>query len=502
MTTDNDDLQNREQIFGQQIYTQGVFPTGFQDPSGVFPRVDYSYQSSINRAARAAKRNDLATNGGIPTLQKTRTGTPEENAAVPLPQYPHNTVWETPGGHIIEMDDTLGNERMMIRHHSGAGIEIKPDGTVYLSSINDMLVSTGNDAHVVVEGNAHMTYQGSLNVDVAGDYNMNVGGNLNQVISGDIVQQVDGGKRTTVEKNYGNTVKGHYSNTINKSKSEIILAGSTQAVKGDMEIACEGSMGVFASGSQRITSETQQNMTSPNTNIHATDLSVFGDVGTFGGENIVLYSYNHHLGNTLWLGDGEGGSGTINVDTIRAVRVEVTGDIVASNSMTSPTFHGDLDGVAEEARQSRHQLYSDPDTGPGSAGNVGAPGAPITNNAIDTDILPDDIKATAIPNAAVATTYQQSSFGIQKVKVDPNNAMSEGLVRSKATGGVADRQLTASEVRSKMRDNNNRNNTDFTATQIAEGKLDAGYSSPNPSKLGRSASSSPSVTENVDNFAQ
>ena len=501
MTTDNDDLQNREQIFGQQIYTQGVFPTGFQDPAGVFPRVDYSYQSSINRAARAAKRNDLATNGGIPTLQKTRTGTPEENAAVPLPQYPHNTIWETPGGHIIEMDDTLGNERMMIRHHSGAGIEIKPDGTVYLSSINDMLVSTGNDAHVVVEGNAHMTYQGSLNVDVAGDYNMNVGGNLNQVISGDIVQQVDGGKRTTVEKNYGNTVQGHYSNTINESKSEIILAGSTQAVKGDMEIACEGSMGVFASGSQRITSETQQNMTSPNTNIHATDLSVFGDVGTFGGENIVLYSYNHHLGNTLWLGDGEGGSGTINVDTIRAVRIEVDGDIVASNSMTSPTFHGDLDGVAEEARQSRHQLYSDPDTGPGSAGNVGAPGAPITNNAIDTDILPDDIKATAIPNAAVATTYQQSSFGIQKVKVDPNNAMSEGLVRSKATGGVADRQLTSSEVRSKMRDNNNRNNTDFTATQIAEGKLDAGYSSPNPSKLGRSASSSPSVTENVDNFA-
>ncbi len=501
MTTDNDDLQNREQIFGQQIYTQGVFPTGFQDPAGVFPRVDYSYQSSINRAARAAKRNDLATNGGIPTLQKTRTGTPEENAAVPLPQYPHNTVWETPGGHIIEMDDTLGNERMMIRHHSGAGIEIKPDGTVYLSSINDMLVSTGNDAHVVVEGNAHMTYQGSLNVDVAGDYNMNVGGNLNQVISGDIVQQVDGGKRTTVEKNYGNIVKGHYSNTINESKSEIILAGSTQAVKGDMEIACEGNMGVFASGSQRITSETQQNMTSPNTNIHATDLSVFGDVGTFGGENIVLYSYNHHLGNTLWLGDGEGGSGTINVDTIRAVRIEVDGDIVATNSMTAPTFHGDLNGTADRALSS-NEAGLHPASAGGFIGHAGSSLGYTTNiQDINTDVLPDDTKATAIPNAAVATTYQQSSFGIQKVKVDPNNAMAEGLVRSKATGGVADRQLTAAEVRSKMRDNNNRNNTDFTATQIAEGKLDAGYSSPNPSKLGRSASASPSVTENVDTFA-
>ena len=42
MTTDNDDLQDRAQIFGQQIYSQGVFPTGFQDPAGVFPRVELS----------------------------------------------------------------------------------------------------------------------------------------------------------------------------------------------------------------------------------------------------------------------------------------------------------------------------------------------------------------------------------------------------------------------------------------------------------------------------
>ena len=203
----------------------------------------------------------------------------------------------------------------------------------------------------------------------------------------------------------------------------------------------------------------------------------------------------------MWLGDGEGGSGTINVDTIRAVRIEVDGDIVATNSMTAPTFHGDLNGTADRALSS-NEAGLHPASAGGFIGHAGSSLGYTTNiQDINTDVLPDDTKATAIPNAAVATTYQQSSFGIQKVKVDPNNAMAEGLVRSKATGGVADRQLTAAEVRSKMRDNNNRNNTDFTATQIAEGKLDAGYSSPNPSKLGRSASASPSVTENVDTFA-
>jgi hypothetical protein len=251
-------------------------------------------------------------------------------------------------------------------------------------------------------------------------------------------------------------------------------------------------MGIFASGSQRITSETRQNVTSPDTNIHATNLSVFGDVGTFGGENIVLYSYNHHLGNTLWLGDGEGGSGTINVDTIRAVRIEVDGDIVASNSMTAVTFHGDLNGTAKQSNITAAQNYADPDPGGGTSGSP----YPYTQNAINTDVLADDIKATAIPNAAVSTTYKQSTYGIQNVQIDPEGELAKLINKSQITGGIANRNLTTSEVRSKMRDNATLNNTEFTSIQIAEGKLNPAYSSPNPNKIGRTASNNPTVSEN------
>ena len=502
MTTENDEIEQRQLIYGNSVYSEGVYPVGYQDPGGLYPKTAYYYQSSLNQAARGLIRNELSTNGGIPTLGTERnydlsSEIPEAAAAAQgYSVYPKNQVWETPGGHVIELDDTLTNERIMIRHKSGSGVEIKPDGTVYISSIDDVLISCANDKHVVVEGNAHMTYQGDLNVDVAGDYNLSVGGNKTQIINGDLVSEIDGAKRTNIGLNEGTTVKGHQSNTVAETKIDTILGGYTAAVKGKFEIANEGDMGIFASGSQRITSETRQNMTSPDTNIHATNLSVFGDVGTFGGENIVLYSYNHHLGNTLWLGDGEGGAGTIDVDTIRAVRIEVEGDIVASNSMTAPTFHGDLDGVAEEARQSRHQLYSDPDTGPGSGGNVGAPGAPITNNAINTDVLADDIKATAIPNLDVANTYQKSAYGIQDVLVDPEGELKKLINKTDLTGGVTDRNLTTSEVRSKMRDNATLNNTDFTSIQIAEGKLNPEYSSPNPKKIGRTASSKPTVSEN------
>ena len=506
MTTDNDDLQDRAQIFGQQIYSQGVFPTGFQDPAGVFPRVEYAYESSINRAHRNRKRNELNTNGGIPTLPR-RQGVPdaiagnEYNNPPPkkLSQYPYNQVFETAGGHILELDDTLGNERILLRHQSGAGIEITPDGTVKISSTSDTHIMTGADQHIVVEANAHMTYQGDLNVDVAGDYNLTCG-NFNQLIKGDLIQQVDQAKRVTVESNFGETVKGEYSTTIAKSKAEMVLGGSTQAVKGDMEIACDGNQGIFASGSQRITAEVGQRLTSDNTNIVANDISVFGHKGTIGGEEIVMYAHNLHAGHTLWVGDGEGGAGTINVDTIRATRIDVEGDITATNTMTAPTFIGDLKGTAEQAMSS-NEAGLHPASAGGFQPHPGASlGYTITENAVNTTPLADDLKATALPTLSVASTYTKGTFGIQKVKIDPNEAMAEGLNREKATGGVAKRQLTAEEVRSKMRENRTLNNTDFTGAQIAEGKLSEKYSSPNPSKIGRSASSSPTVRENFETF--
>ena len=506
MTTENDELEDRAQIFGQQIYSQGVFPTGFQDPAGVFPRVEYAYESSINRAHRNRKRNELNTNGGIPTLPR-RQGVPDAIAGAEynnpppkkLSQYPYNQVFETAGGHILELDDTLGNERILLRHQTGAGIEITPDGTVKISSTSDTHIMTGADQHLVVEGNAHLTYQGNLNVDVAGDYNLTCG-NFNQLIKGDLTQQVDQAKRVTVESNFGETVKGEYSTTIAKSKAEMVLGGSTQAVKGDMEIACDGSQGIFASGSQRITAEVGQQLTSDNTNIVANDISVFGHKGTIGGEEIVMYAHNLHAGHTLWVGDGEGGAGTVNVDTIRAKRVDVDGDIIATNSMTAPTFHGDLHGTAEVAATSVHQSYPDGTASPSTyTPSVGVQGT-ITENAINTTPLADDIKATALPTASVASTYTKGTFGIQKVKIDPNSALAEGLNRETATGGVTKRQLTAEEVRSKMRENRTLNNTDFTGAQIAEGKLSEKYSSPNPSKIGRSVSSSPTVRENFETF--
>ena len=516
MTTEYDDVLDRQKRFGNRIYDEGVYPSGYQDPSGVYPRSQYYYESSLNKASRGLVRNDLATNGGIPTLQKRNilseyvknpryvssnadpvgitsdgvptgavSGEPVFNYIPPQEEekrrystYPKNQVIETPGGHVIELDDTITNERILVRHQSGAGIEIKPDGTVFVSSTSDVLISAGNDQHVVVEGNAHMTYQGDLNVDVAGDYNLSVGGNKLQIVGGDHISEIDGARKGNIALQDNLTVKGHQYHTVLESKTDLTLGGYTHAVKGNFTQNVEGDIGIFSSGAQQITSEVRQNLTSPDTNIFANKLMVTGEEGTIGGEETIMYTRNLYAGHTLFVGDGAGGSGTINVHTIRAT------DIVASNTMTSPTFTGDLNGASLVTRS---QSYNE---------NVTSGGGSITVNP--SNPLPDDTTATVLPNANVAALYLASAYGIRDVQVDPENELKKLINQTTLSGGVTDRPLTTGEIRSKMRDDNNRNNEDFTGKQVAENKLNPeSLGKGIPSKIGRTASNDPTVVENI-----
>lgn len=54
--------------------------------------------------------------------------------------YPSNFAWQTPGGHVIELDDTTGFERIQIYHQAGSFIEITADGTLTIKADGDMYI--------------------------------------------------------------------------------------------------------------------------------------------------------------------------------------------------------------------------------------------------------------------------------------------------------------------------------------------------------------------------
>lgn len=58
---------------------------------------------------------------------------------------PKNQVLETVSGHLIEIDDNSGNERIHIKHKSGTRVLIKPDGSIEMNVVGSVKESiSGN----------------------------------------------------------------------------------------------------------------------------------------------------------------------------------------------------------------------------------------------------------------------------------------------------------------------------------------------------------------------
>lgn len=132
----------------------------------------------------------------------------------------------SPSGSRIELNDTQGSERITVVHHSGAGISIEPDGSIFLTSsskrgsgiaspFGDVFVSAGGD--IAINGGA------SISVDTPGDLNLNVGGTLN-------IKCASYNLLTNVEEV---VVDGHASRNVTKDQSTIIGGINRHTVAGD-----------------------------------------------------------------------------------------------------------------------------------------------------------------------------------------------------------------------------------------------------------------------------
>ena len=206
---------------------------GRSDPDKRFPRQDYVGVSSVNNIARGTRIKNVYIGGSVP-------GVDLELNDEPSTQYPENQVKETSSGHIIEYDDTNGRERVMIRHRTGSGVEMRADGSVILSSTNNTLRIVAANEKVIVEGDGDVVYNGNLKMRVAGDFDLEVGGDFNvnvignkeEIIKSSLIESVSKNKTTTVGENKAETIVGEDTLTS--------LGNKTQIIKGNYENVCEG----------------------------------------------------------------------------------------------------------------------------------------------------------------------------------------------------------------------------------------------------------------------
>lgn len=427
---------------------------GFHDRSGINPRPEYVGKATTTSAVIS----------GGKTLNTFGADIPEDTVEGEEAQYGMNYSYQTPAGHTIEYNDTPASERIMIRHKSGTGINIGPDGSVMISS--KRRVDVVNENHYLsVAGNGVMSYEGNLTLNVTGDFNVNVGGEYNVTSTKQNVT-TNGNSTRTVYGDDNHTIRGNSSALTTGGAAHTYLEGLNTIVKGDNRYAVEGNMTMATSQTLTMTSDREVVITSKEANIAADNLSVFGDTGTIGGDNIIMYNQNMYTD-----------------EHIQAKHITATARV------TTPVTYGDLQGTATQAITAdvtNSQNYADTDPG----GDVGS--AQGFTAATDTSEI--DTTATAKATASLMEDYRtKGSKGVRQVKIDPNNLIKDSIDLSTKTGGVTNRPLTKEEVRAKMREPNNRSKQEFIAKALSDGLLSPEHTKSSPPNIA-SIKSTSSIT--------
>ncbi len=404
---------------------------GRSDPSKRFPRKEYVGVSSVNNIARGTKVENVYIGGSIPGLDLELNDEPST-------QYPENQVKETSSGHIIEYDDTNGRERVMIRHRTGSGVEMRADGSVILSSTNNMLRIVAANEKVIVEGDGEVIYNGNLKMKVTGDYDLEVGGDFNVNVTGNKEEIIKSSFIEDVAKNKSLTVGENKAETILGIDTQTVLGDKNQIIKGNYENNVQGVIELDAGGQLVMTSEQKMIASSPDMNITARSLTAMGNTGTIGGDQITFYSQNIF-----------GKSSTF------------------TNGVTAPTFHGDLQGTAVGAEKAVTAAVGPPHSG--SASNTA------------TDTVQTTKPTLAIVNAGLANP----EYGIREVEIDTFDDLKFSVNRSRNYGGITTTDLNTKSARSKLRDPNTIANETFTGEIISEGIVSKDMSNAIPPKFGK-----------------
>ena len=400
---------------------------GFSDPNGVFPKTEYERQSSVNEIARGFKRVNVELGGSVSDIDLDLN---EE----PTSLYPNNQVKETASGHIVEYDDTPGAERVMIRHTSGSGVEMRADGTVIYGSTKNTVRVTACDEKVIVDGDGELQYNGNLKLKVAGDFDVEVGGDYNVTVKGDMEQNVTRGFVQDVAGDIETQVIGNKKEMIGGTATSLVHGERTSLTKGNFEEYVKGDHNYGVGDTLKMTAENEFVVSALSANITASSLALLGDSGTVGGHEIVYYGNTAHI------------------PRVNSTSMHATQGFFADVAMTAPTFNGNLSGNAS------------------TAGTAGALGAGSGQSAVS--IVAASNRGTVLPTTDIVNdALEKSAFAITRVFIDEYNEMFNALNRLVHYGGVSKVDLNTRQARSKLRDPNNLNNETFISALLKDGTI-------------------------------
>lgn len=141
-----------------------------QDPYGIEGKFDQTQVQHETFDHETKRKEDPVTDE--PQQSNVRT-----------PVYPNNKVQRTPSGHVIEIDDTPGGERLQVFHKSGTLVEIQPNGDFVAQHKNGFRSVTGTDK-LYVTGDVEWMVDGNITISASKDITIGTDTNIKLVSTG------------------------------------------------------------------------------------------------------------------------------------------------------------------------------------------------------------------------------------------------------------------------------------------------------------------------------
>lgn len=146
----------------------GISPTGITVGSavvGFFADASLAQQPII--MGTYAGTNDVTPFATDSAVELAAIGPNPPSDANPL--YPNNKVITTAAGHVIELDDTPGAERILLKHATGTSVEINSDGRRVTRVVDDDFELIAKDKKFYVAGDVTMAVVGNIKLQSNGE---------------------------------------------------------------------------------------------------------------------------------------------------------------------------------------------------------------------------------------------------------------------------------------------------------------------------------------------
>ena len=208
---------------------------GFKDPDGQYPANHRVPGKDFHKLTRGETEETIvqhkeenkegAVNAALdegsweePTIEGGRT-------------YPHNKVFATHSGIVIEIDDSPEGERIHIFHPSNSYIEIGPDGQMIIKNAGEKFTIVGDSENKLVKNNKNTTVENNYSVLTKGEKMNEVGGDKTEEIKGSLVQESGG-----IERKTGTYTIDATQITHNSSGNYEVNAGTVQISAGVIQL--------------------------------------------------------------------------------------------------------------------------------------------------------------------------------------------------------------------------------------------------------------------------